>query len=865
MAKQIVNIGTSPNQGNGDPLRTAFTKINENFTELYTALGLNADTTLNLGAFEFTGSTMSTTDSSPITIDQSTTITSDLAVGGDILPSVANGGNLGSSANPWRSLYVSNNTIYIGGNALKIDGNGDLTLNNNRIVQENGEYLVLDNLTDVSANSPSVGDVLTWNGGSWVNGGQVDLGKFKIANNNLGTVDNPNTGGWGGYGINIDPGNGSDAAILIPGLAGQAGGTALQIYNLGDATSPLQLWGRGNVQVVTGQGATEKVFTFESNSLIFPDSTTQTTAFTGVASNIESENDISIKINLTDSTQRIWRFGEDGDLRFPDGTVQTTAWNSEADTLDSVTDRGATTTNNITVGSLITEDITAKLGNATGNIVSSVRFWDSAGANLYIWFSAAATPELVTLGSFGNINGWTVSLSSGNSATVTATNPAGYFSISTDVALTGSGTLTFTSPDYAPPAPLPIDINVGANTWTFNSNGTLTFPNGSLALTDSVLNNGLDADIKGSVFGDDSTKIIDAIENKIYTNELTFTDGTITAGKNITVPLDEDFTVTLQYDMMMGQGVQQRQFIVSNDSITLPTGNGRIFAGSGEWGLDSANKVLSFPNNDLIHYDGSAGSGGSDYGLNLFTYTKPVIITSGQTNSWTFGTDGNLTIPGDIKSQGNINIEINLGDSTLRRWSFGEDGYLTFPDTTVQSTAFTGNAATVDITNTNGIDTNYSITFVENRDAAQYLRGDVDLTFNSATNLLTAGNITTGILKIEDGVHERFQTKADATGTVTHDCDSGNIFYHTSPDANWTANFINPRLDSGYATAVTLVIVQGGTGYYPNAVEINGIAQTINWQGNTTPTPSSNRVDVVTFSIINNGGTLTVLGQLTGF
>ena len=35
MAKQIVNVGTAANSGGGDPLRTAFTKINENFTELY--------------------------------------------------------------------------------------------------------------------------------------------------------------------------------------------------------------------------------------------------------------------------------------------------------------------------------------------------------------------------------------------------------------------------------------------------------------------------------------------------------------------------------------------------------------------------------------------------------------------------------------------------------------------------------------------------------------------------------------------------------------------------------------------------------------------------------------------------------------
>ena len=35
MAKQIVNLGTSANKGDGDPLRIAFDKVNDNFNELY--------------------------------------------------------------------------------------------------------------------------------------------------------------------------------------------------------------------------------------------------------------------------------------------------------------------------------------------------------------------------------------------------------------------------------------------------------------------------------------------------------------------------------------------------------------------------------------------------------------------------------------------------------------------------------------------------------------------------------------------------------------------------------------------------------------------------------------------------------------
>jgi len=39
MAKQVINIGTTANDGTGDPLRTAFNKSNENFTELYSGAG----------------------------------------------------------------------------------------------------------------------------------------------------------------------------------------------------------------------------------------------------------------------------------------------------------------------------------------------------------------------------------------------------------------------------------------------------------------------------------------------------------------------------------------------------------------------------------------------------------------------------------------------------------------------------------------------------------------------------------------------------------------------------------------------------------------------------------------------------------
>lgn len=39
MAKQTIGLGTAPNDGTGDPIRTAFDKCNDNFDELYLLLG----------------------------------------------------------------------------------------------------------------------------------------------------------------------------------------------------------------------------------------------------------------------------------------------------------------------------------------------------------------------------------------------------------------------------------------------------------------------------------------------------------------------------------------------------------------------------------------------------------------------------------------------------------------------------------------------------------------------------------------------------------------------------------------------------------------------------------------------------------
>jgi hypothetical protein len=65
MSQQVIGIGAAPNDGTGDQLRTAFDKVNDNFTEVYTELGGTS-----LSNISFSANTISTDNTNgSLTID----------------------------------------------------------------------------------------------------------------------------------------------------------------------------------------------------------------------------------------------------------------------------------------------------------------------------------------------------------------------------------------------------------------------------------------------------------------------------------------------------------------------------------------------------------------------------------------------------------------------------------------------------------------------------------------------------------------------------------------------------------------------------------------------------------------------------
>ena len=91
------------------------------------------------------------------------------------------------------------------------------------------------------------------------------------------------------------------------------------------------------------------------------------------------------------------------------------------------------------------------------------------------------------------------------------------------------------------------------------------------------------------------------------------------------------------------------------------------------------------------------------------------------------------------------------------------------------------------------------------------------------------------------------------------------MFHHSSISADFTANFTNVPTTDDRAISVALILVQGGTAYMPTAVQIGGAAQTILWQGGSAPSGTASGTDVVSFTLIRESTSWTVIGSSASY
>lgn len=191
---------------------------------------------------------------------------------------------------------------------------------------------------------------------------------------------------------------------------------------------------------------------------------------------------------------------------------------------------------------------------------------------------------------------------------------------------------------------------------------------------------------------------------------------------------------------------------------------------------------------------------------------------------------------------------------------------LTFDNST--TTLATGNV-TANIINANAVNaTTFTGTTITGNVVGNVSGSAATVTTAAQPNITSLGTLTgltvTGTTTLQLA-SDLLAVKTGATGVVTHDLTSSGVFYHTSPAANFTANFTNVPVTDNRVLTVTLLINQGSTPYIPSAVQLEGAAQTIKWLNASAPTGNASRVDVVSFNFIRTSSSWTVMGSLTSY
>ncbi|WLW37031.1 baseplate wedge subunit and tail pin [Synechococcus phage S-MS29] len=207
MAKQLIGIGSAPNDNTGDTLRVGADKVNDNFDEIYSALGNQSELGVNI-ANAGTGQVLRY-NGSAFVADNLSTLTSALDVNGNSIISSSNGeirvapngtGDINLIAggvttnfdgatgvvdvptklqykNEFASLGAAPSAATYTGYYFTVDGDDNPYVNINITAGGAGdvqakiltEYSSIDLLSDVdtTTTAPTNNQVLKWNGTNW--------------------------------------------------------------------------------------------------------------------------------------------------------------------------------------------------------------------------------------------------------------------------------------------------------------------------------------------------------------------------------------------------------------------------------------------------------------------------------------------------------------------------------------------------------------------------------------------------------------------------------------------------------------------------------------------------------------------------
>lgn len=889
MSKQTINVGSGELTGDGESLRSAFQKINSNFTELYGEkigptgpigpqgpAGISADQLLN------------TTNTVKFV---SLTVTNSLVVGGFPL----------NDKGIFPSIYSTLSTTLVVGNyntgtegSVLIRGYGQNRTNGTS--SSGGQASIYFESSRGTSDSPlplNTSQILGqlsaggYDGNKWTSQydsnpqnnlyspGNLFFSSAETWTNSFGTGSNTLTNVGTQFGLQLQPpGTRLDATSRqrllqinwgsgTQGATSNAPGISNVIFGNGISSTPTLTGSTGSFSH-TGFGTTF-IQGVNSNFYLFSTPNNEVATFIGDISN-STLNVTSVVSGRISIGQRIFSVAAGAWGSISTGTV-ITGYGTGSGLTGTYTINQSQTVNSTTLYSGPDNHTYSSYGSLIGHITgrrsgvagrrNALKAGDRIGAYFFnSQFTDNSLGSGATVAEFSSymLEDATISARGSNFQLRTVTSGTTLLStrlhLDSDGHLYNSNVHRFESLSSATIAELTTS-SASFNTHVIpNTNNNYDLGSSSNTWRNLYLN-GLNITGSGTDFLVNSMPVTKAgsLSYGTYTIAistsgcLVFPDGTV---QNTAFESNTDITAfsvsTLTNKTIDVSTVTGNILKIQGNSITAYSGSGNTVAFTN----NPTFNALTLGSSSLISLDGGQGSlywagqtGVAQAGINMAGFYR--TLTGSNNALFTFAASGNGNM--SVGVEGSLFVGTNLPNnnaglnSDYAGWlvvqaggKFGGDintlgavkfdstttGYVQFADNTVQNTAFTTSP-------------------------------------------------TLNILKINKGVHENFQSQSGATGVITHDCSLGHVFRQNIPTSNYTANFTNLNLSTNYVTAVSIVITQGVIAYIPNVVQIEGVTQTINWQGTYIPVPSPNRIDVVTFSIFNNGGSYTVLGQLSGF
>ena len=458
MAQEIINIGTTPNDGTGDPLRIAMTKVNNNFSRIFTEgpVGSNIiianntiTTNVSSGNVVIRG-----LDNGQVQIDST-------LVG-------QNGQDLGTTVVPWNNLYVNAVT----GNVVNVAGNitTPSAVVANLIVAKTGSYTTLS-----ATGNATVGNITATNiAGTLTTHSQTNittvgtLGSLSVSGN--ATVGNVNAGAViasGNISGSYMLGNGSQ----LSGMYGDANvATYLPTYRGNITLGSTNTISAGNVSVqstITTFGNINSVAGwFNSRN--------------AVIGNINSTGNISVSRDLTVSGN----LTVTGTTLSLGGTDQKLVILANNTSNSTVADGSGIKVANPTIGSFLFNDATTSWQSNISITPASNNFVN-LGTSSYKWSNVYA----------GNVSG---TITTSNQPNITGLGTLGSLSVTGNVTagnIRASGTIN--ADNF-----ISSDIYVG-NVWA----GSATV-NGNISATGNI--SGTNLTINGLLLTAPSTKAANA-------------------------------------------------------------------------------------------------------------------------------------------------------------------------------------------------------------------------------------------------------------------------------------------------------------------------------------------------------------------